>query len=100
MSLARAYAAGGRDTQARALLDELAESGGPWRVGTVQAALGEVDLAFEWLERAIDQNVGQIADMLIMSIHEPLRAQPDRWAALLRRAGFPEDLIATQLEVH
>jgi TolB-like protein len=98
-SLAITLARAGRREEARELLRELMPLGGPWRVGLVYGALGDIDLAFQWVGRAIDQNTGPIADMLIDPGHDDLRAHPARWEALLRRAGFPEDLIAAQRTV-
>jgi tetratricopeptide (TPR) repeat protein len=95
-SLAIALALAGRRDEAEELLSELMPTGGAWRIGRVLTTLGETDAAFDWLGRAIDQNVGPIADMLIDPVHDPLREHTARWNGLVRRAGFPEELIAAQ----
>jgi TolB-like protein/tetratricopeptide (TPR) repeat protein len=93
-SLGVAYASAGREEEARQVLEELFARGGPpSHVASVYRALGEMDLAFEWLERAVDANQGVLADLLIDPRLDAYRADPPRWRALLERAGFSEGLI-------
>ena len=96
--LAHAYARAGRDADARELLAELMdEGGGPFRIAGVYRALGELDLAFEWLSRAVDENVGTIGDLAVAPRYDLLRTDTTRWRALLRRAGFSEGLVLAEV---
>ena len=92
--LAVAHALAGHEDEASALLDELSAQGGqPWNIATVQTALGEIDAAFTWLERAIDANQGPLADLLVEPGLDPLRSD-SRWPEALSRAGFSEELVS------
>ena len=94
LGLASAHAFAGNNAEARVLLDELlANDGPPYHIGRVYSVLGEMDSAFEWMERAVDSNQGALADLLISPGFDPFRADPIRWRALLVRAGFSEELI-------
>ncbi len=83
-----------RPDEARAVLDEALKSDSgdalrPLRVATVYAALGEIDEAFVWLERAFE---GRDFFLIQIKNSEPLdalRADP-RYKDLLRRIGLPE----------
>ena len=93
-ALAVGHAYAGNITEARQLQDELlATDVPPYHIGRVYGALGEMDSAFEWMERAVDTNQGTLADLLITPGLDPFRADPIRWRALLVRAGFSEELI-------
>ena len=93
-ALAVGHAYAGNITEARQLQDELlATDAPPYHIGRVYGALGEMDLAFEWMERAVETNQGTLADLLISSSFDPFRADPMRWRALLVRAGFSDELI-------
>ncbi|HEY3926922.1 MAG TPA: tetratricopeptide repeat protein [Candidatus Koribacter sp.] len=48
--------------------------------------LGDKDKAFEWLSRAVNENVQESAWMNANPICDPLRSDP-RWEQLLRRVG-------------
>lgn len=50
-------------------------------------ALGQVDRAFRWLERAADDREPLVIYLAVDPLYEPLRADP-RFAALLRRLGL------------
>jgi TolB-like protein/Tfp pilus assembly protein PilF len=94
LGLAFAHASAGNNSEARKLLDELlATEAPPYHIGIVYAALGEMNLAFEWMERAVDSNQGALADLLIAPGFDSFRADPTRWRALLVQAGFAEELI-------
>ncbi len=93
-ALAIGHARAGNIAEARQLLDELlATDAPPFRIGRVYGSLGEMDAAFEWMERAVDINQGNLANLLISPSFDPFRAEPIRWRALLVRAGFSEELI-------
>jgi hypothetical protein len=53
----------------------------------VALALGQVDAAFRWLERAADDREPLVIYLAVDPLYEPLRADP-RFAALLRRLGL------------
>jgi len=92
--LAIAHAAAGHEAEAQVLLEELLTLGGPpFTVAGIFARLGDIDAAFDWLERAVDANQGPLADLLVTPGIDALRSDP-RWPALLLRAGFSEELIA------
>ena len=94
MALAVFHANAGHEAEARALLDELLAREAPaHEIALVQSGLGEVDLAFSWLERAIDANQGALADLLVTPGFDALRSDA-RWPVLLRRAGFSEELVS------
>ncbi len=58
-------------------------------VAAVYAELGEVDAAFEWLEKAYERRSLELTWIRVNPIFDPLRSDP-RFQDLLRRIGFPE----------
>jgi tetratricopeptide (TPR) repeat protein len=89
--LAKAYARAGRLPQARTLLRQLLDESrrryvAPAAVAEIYEQLGDVDAAFEWLEKAYSEHSNKIA-YLGVEPHPRLRADP-RYASLLRRAGL------------
>ncbi|HEU4523506.1 MAG TPA: tetratricopeptide repeat protein, partial [Gemmatimonadales bacterium] len=79
----------GRRTDARGILDGLyAESREhyltPVAFAMLHAALGEPDLAFEWLDRALDDRRGWLAYLKVEPLLDPLRSDP-RFTRLLER---------------
>ena len=94
MGLAIAHASADNNSEARLLLDELlAAEAPPYHVSLVFAALGEMDVAFDWMEKAVDSNQGPLADLLIDPGLDSFRTEPIRWRALLVQAGFSDELI-------
>ena len=90
--LGHVYARSGRSEEAHALLDRLlarAESGGvPAKsVTAVYAGLGEVDHAFEWLERGLRDRDGSLLSLLVSPAFEPLTSDP-RFGLLAVRIGL------------
>jgi TolB-like protein len=85
-------ALGGKTAEARSLLDGLrarAEKGyvPPTSFAWIHLGLGEVDAAFEWLDRAVDA-----CDQIMMPIKtyeffDPIRSDP-RFSALLRKMNL------------
>ncbi len=51
-------------------------------------ALGDVDLAFEFLERGYQTRSEFMLYLNVDPIYDPIRADP-RFTSLLRRIGFP-----------
>jgi serine/threonine protein kinase/Flp pilus assembly protein TadD len=90
--LGRAYALAGRHAEARRVLNEL---GGlsehryvsSYYFAIIHAGLGEVDWAFEWLERAYEERSGFLAFLGVEPMLDGLRTDP-RFADLARRVGI------------
>jgi len=85
--------AGGRE-EARALLDStLSESSrryvNAYFIGALHAALGQVDEAFSWLDRAAEERTGYLAFLPTDFRWDGIRSD-SRFAALQRRIGLPE----------
>ena len=90
-ALGIAFAQAGRTGEARLLLAER-EAGyrkngvGAGHIAQIYIGLGEVDLAFEWLERAFDDRAF-MKNLKDADVFDPLRADP-RFELLLDRIGF------------
>jgi len=90
VSLALAYAGAGRSEDARRILEEVRGAAIDLvTVAHVYAALGDVDTAFEWLERAYERRSLRLSWLSVEPAIDPLRSDP-RFQDLLRRIGFPE----------
>jgi tetratricopeptide (TPR) repeat protein len=61
----------------------------PLTVASYYAAAEEKDLAFEWLEKALDARIPQLLHLKADPDFDPLRSDP-RFHDLLRRMKFPE----------
>ncbi len=89
-ALGCAYALSSRTGDAREVLERLSEgveSGEyvrPYLVAKVHAALGEIDRAFEWLEKAYTARDSSLVQLLTDESVDPLRSDP-RFDELLRR---------------
>lgn len=98
LSLVRAmlgvtYARSGRDVDARQILLELIEQSrsawvAPYHVALLCAALGEIDDAFEWLERAYEGHNPWLPFIQVDPCADPLRHDP-RLQRLAARVGLP-----------
>jgi serine/threonine-protein kinase len=87
------YARGGRDVEARQILLELIERSrstwvAPYHVALLCAALGEIDEAFEWLERACEGHNPWLPFIQVDPCMDPLRNDP-RLEHLAARVGLP-----------
>ena len=87
-ALAHALAVGGRTDEARRMLAGLTAMAEERRllgyeVALVHTALGEVDTAFAWLDRAYEERSAWLAYAAMEPRLDPLRAD-DRFAGLLR----------------
>jgi tetratricopeptide (TPR) repeat protein len=90
--LVRAYAHGGRRTEALQVVDELGRRG---QKGYVPAAaflnaylgLGDTEQAFVWLERAAEERSNIMQYLKVHPFFDSLRGDP-RFAEYLRRANF------------
>jgi TolB-like protein len=82
----------GRRAESDAALQELIANhaaDAAYQVAEVYAARGDVDCAFEWLERAYDQRDGGLSEMKHQSCLRSLHADP-RWDAFLRKMGLAD----------
>ncbi len=88
--MALAYHALGRRKEADAALAELREKheADTFQIAEVYAFRGEVDEAFEWLERAYAQRDGGLADIKGDELLESLESDP-RYKALLEKLRLP-----------
>lgn len=91
--LAHALALADRADEARLLLAELIDPAHPAYVSAVGVArvyaqLGEIDCAFEWLERAIEARDPWLVFLNQWPRLEPLREDP-RFRTVLRRVALP-----------
>jgi len=55
----------------------------------VYAQMGEIDTAFEWLEKAYQDHEVEMYWLKVEPPFEPLRSDP-RWEVMLDKVGFPE----------
>jgi tetratricopeptide (TPR) repeat protein len=76
------------DEALRAMIDSHAGTMA-YQIADVCAARGEVDPAFEWLERAYAQRDGGLAAVRISPRSRSLHGDP-RWAAFLKKMGFED----------
>ncbi len=91
--LARAYALAGETTKALNILHELKALGeqryvSPFDIAVVYVGLGELTLAFQWLEDAYRQRVFRIIE-LTLPMFDNLRSD-FRWQDLVQRIGLPQ----------
>jgi TolB-like protein/tetratricopeptide (TPR) repeat protein len=102
MGLSMVYHALGRKAESDAALDELIRKYGrtmPYSIASTLCLRGEIDRAFEWLEKAVEYGDVYLSTLAYDSYMENLRADP-RWLPLLRRLGqAPEQLAAIKLDV-
>ncbi len=90
-NLAYNYAKSGQREKALELLGQAKQRGAdPSFIAIAYSALGQPDLAFEWLERAVEE--GQSPFLFFLKVgpwYDPLRSDP-RFQDLLRRMNSPE----------
>ena len=90
--LGYAYAVTGQSVKAREVLRGLltqAEKSfaAPTNIALVYLGLGEHDRAFEWLNKAVETNEGDVVLLKVFPVWDPLRSDP-RFKDLLYKAGF------------
>lgn len=96
IGLPLAYHALGQRSEADAALAELIEKFGTpaaYNIAYVVADRGEIDRAFEWLERAVAHRDPGLAGILTEPLLTRLREDP-RWLPLLRRLGKAPEQVA------
>jgi len=88
----KGFADGGAKGADRAAGDYLAGLASPSAFGVAKAysGAGEIDLAFEWLERAFEERRPQILHVVAYPQFDPLRSDP-RYEDLLRRIGILQE---------
>jgi len=88
--MAHAYGRSGKHFEALELLAEVNDAGtvSPYSVAGVYAALGEVDSAFEWLNKAYDQHDLQLVSLKVDPSLDGLRTDV-RFETLMTRVGIP-----------
>ena len=74
------------DAALRELIEKYAEEVA-FQIAEVHGARGEVDAAFEWLERAYAQRDAGLTDMKISPHLRSLHGDP-RWGAFLKKMGL------------
>ncbi|MGD8495118.1 MAG: tetratricopeptide repeat protein [Gemmatimonadales bacterium] len=98
--LTRTYAALGQEEAADAALSALIDrhaAGWSYQIAVLQAYRGERDRAFDWLNRAVENEDAGLAEL--QPDFAPLRDDP-RWSAFLERIGrTPERLAGVEFEV-
>src|SRR5205085_7027177 len=80
----------GHTADSDAALRELKDNHGNFsacQIAYVHAARGEIDAAFEWLDRAYAQRDGGIASSMRFPAWRHLHDDP-RWSAFLRKLGL------------
>ena len=90
--LAYAYAVTGDHAQARRIVGEMTDEASrpephAFHIAMAYAGLGDIDHAFQWLERGYANRVAFMDGIGITPAFDPLHADP-RWAGLLRRMGL------------
>ena len=93
-ALGAAYARGGRISEAEDLILELTSRSeweyiAPHYIAEIHLALGHIDQACDWFERAAEQHNPLIMGLGTAQHYEPLR-QKARFRAILRRMNLPE----------
>jgi len=91
--LALAYHAAGKQNEADASLAELIEKYqgiGAIQIAQVNAFRGNIDSAFEWLERAYSQRDGGLSEIKGDPLLKNLEKDP-RWIAFLKKMRLPAD---------
>jgi TolB-like protein/Tfp pilus assembly protein PilF len=93
-ALGHAYAAAGREREAREVLDRLLERSkkeyvSAYEIATVYAGLRDRDRAFEWLEKAYQERSNALARFRMDPRLRGLQSDP-RFKELLGRMNFPQ----------
>jgi len=86
------YGSTGRAAEALKLLEELQERAQEayvpsWSFGVIYQALGEMDKAFDWFEKAVDDHEPLMLQFNVHPNYDPLRTHT-RYPALLRRMNL------------
>ncbi|MEJ2401524.1 MAG: tetratricopeptide repeat protein [Xanthomonadales bacterium] len=86
------------DAELQAVIDEY-EHHAAYNIAYVYAWRGEADLAFAWLDKAVEYGDPGLAETPGWPLFENLRDDP-RWLEFMRRNGYaPEQLAAIEFEI-
>ena len=100
--LSMAHHARGHKAESDAALNELIRKYGrttPYNVAYALVFRGEIDRAFEWLHKAVEDGDAVLSALASDPMVEILHGDP-RWLPLLRRLGMaPEQLAAINFDV-
>ncbi len=92
----------GRDTESDAALAALIEQygqGWAYNIAYVQAYRGDIDLAFDWLDKAVETKDGGLSEILSEKMFANLYDDP-RWLPFLRQINYaPEQLAEIKFDV-
>ena len=92
----------GQESESDAVLSALVEKygeGWAYNIAFVHAYRGDIDLAFEWLDKAVEIRDGGLAEILSERLFSNLYDDP-RWLPFLRRINYaPEQLAKIQFDV-
>ena len=101
LGLPMAYHALGRKADSDAALAALIakyEKEAPYNIAQVYAFRGEADKAFEWLDKAVEDNDPGLAEIAPENLFDKIRSDP-RWLPFLRKIGrAPEQLAKIQFK--
>jgi tetratricopeptide (TPR) repeat protein len=91
-SLGWAYASTGRTGEALNVLEELQgraqeQYTAPWSFAVIHSGLGEIDKAFDWFEKAVDEHDPLMLHFHVHPNYDPLRTH-SRYAPLLRKMNL------------
>ena len=91
-ALDNGYSDSGPHSAMRAVARELVERSklsyvDPFRIASTFAQAGEVDLAFEWLDKSVDQGSLELVYVNIRPEFDPIRHDP-RYKGLMQRLGL------------
>jgi adenylate cyclase len=102
LGLAMAYHALGRKADSDAKLNEVIakyEKDGPYNIAYAYAFRGDADLAFAWLDKAVEYEDPGLDDIAADNLFDNIRTDP-RWLPFLRRIGrAPEQLAKIEFKV-
>ena len=102
ISVTAAYYAVGRKVESDAALSALIaklEKDASYNIAYSYAFRGEVDRAFEWLDKAVQYKDGGLSEIVYEQFFDKMRSDP-RWLPFLRRIGrAPEQLAKIEFKV-
>ena len=92
--LGHAYAVAGKNTEARDVLRQLEALSkqryvSSYDVAEIYVGLGEIDEAFRWLDKSVEERPKFLVDLNIRPNLDPLRGDP-RFEKLVQRVGLPK----------
>jgi TolB-like protein/tetratricopeptide (TPR) repeat protein len=102
ISVTAAYYAVGRKVESDAALSALIaklEKDASYNIAYSYAFRGEVDRAFEWLDKAVQYKDGGLSEIVYEQFFDKMRSDP-RWLPFLRKIGrAPEQLAKIEFKV-